>query len=105
MSEATEALESDLNLLTQTNFRDTISISYLNSRDEMKQLFGRAAKGWTVVDSSKIFLVCNQETRPYHKHEIMHVLTAKYFGVSDMTSFWMNEGMSVCAEKLCYEYS
>jgi len=98
------ALDSNSRLLN-TKVTDTMDVVFLNTTEQMKILTGSKAKGWALPSYNCILIVVNDTTRPYLKHELMHLVSVKALGPSEKTSFWINEGLSVYAEENCMEHS
>jgi Peptidase MA superfamily len=101
---ALAAVEDNSQLLNAAA-TDTMDIVFLNSREQMQQLTKSKAKGWALPSHSCVLLVVNDSTRPYLRHELMHLMSVNVLGPSTKISFWMNEGLSVYAEGTCVSHS
>ena len=94
-----------LEFLDEPAYEPLLNIFYVESRDEMKRLVGRPYSGFADWEASGIFLVLNSEWRSFEKHEFTHVITMGVWGPPDVTSRWMIEGIAICSDGWCREYT
>jgi hypothetical protein len=102
---ASGALREALECLDEPKYERPLQVFYVNSRQEMERLVGRAVTGFANWDESGVFVVFNPEWRSFEKHEITHVLTMELWGAPDPGSRWMVEGLPIYCDGWCREYS
>jgi len=94
-----------LEFLGEPAYEPSLNIFYVESRDEMKRIVGHPYSGFADWEASGIFLVLNPEWRSFEKHEFTHVITMGVWGPPDVTSRWMIEGIAICSDGWCREYT
>lgn len=94
-----------LEFLEEPAYEQVLNVFYLASRDEMERIVGRSYSGFSNWTANGIFLVLNPEWRSFEKHEFAHVVTMGVWGAPDITSRWMIEGIAICCDGWCREYT
>lgn len=72
---------------------------YLETRDQMKQLVGQPAGGWTETRQNTIFVVQNDEVPAPLRHEFGHLYSWRTWGKP--AGYWLSEGLAVYASGEC----
>jgi hypothetical protein len=101
----TTAVDEVLNFLGESDWNRVLNVFYLESRQEMKKIVGHPYTGFSDWTANAIFIVLNPEWRSFEKHEFTHVVTMGIWGLPHETSRWMIEGVAVCCDGWCREYS
>jgi hypothetical protein len=78
---------------------------YLDSREKMIPALGSQPAGWSEHQSNTVLLACNANIRPFHRHEIMHVLSMNLWKLPPLLEAWLLEGLAVYADAPCAGYS
>jgi hypothetical protein len=102
---AETTVDEVLEFLGEPAYDPVLNIFYVESRDEMKRIVGHPYSGFADWEASGIFLVVNPEWRSFEKHEFTHVITMGVWGPPDDTSRWMIEGIAICSDGWCREYT
>jgi hypothetical protein len=108
MEECHQAIKSNIALLNLAEYRDSIRIQFLSSREEMKRYTGMTPSGIALPDSKIVYIVANgnpKEVKPPIKHELMHLISMTTWGFPAPDSNWMNEGLAAYAENNCNGYN
>ncbi|MGH7551696.1 MAG: hypothetical protein ACREMQ_01545 [Longimicrobiales bacterium] len=93
-----------LTLVADTD-HPTIDVFYLSSREEMQLFIGARPKALAVPSHNFVFFVYSVDVRPYHRHEILHLVALDHWGQPAQPADWIVEGLAVFAEGACLEYS
>ena len=75
----------------------------VDSRDEMKSFVGIRHKGMTSLGNDLLFLVYNQNTRAYTRHELFHLVAFRLWGLP--SSRILDEGGAMYADSICINYN
>src|SRR5574341_967068 len=102
---AEEARLHALKLLGEKNYAPRIDLFYLDSREKMIPALGTQPAGWSEHQSNTVLLACNENIRPFHRHEIMHVLSMNLWKMPPLLEAWLLEGLAVYADGPCGGYS
>ncbi len=102
---AEEARLHALKLLGEKNYAPMIDLFYLDSREKMIPALGTQPAGWSEHQSNTVLLACNENIRPFHRHEIMHVLSMNLWKLPPLLEAWLLEGLAVYADAPCAGYS
>lgn len=102
---AEEARLHALKLLGEKNYAPVIDLFYLESREKMIPALGSQPAGWSEHQSNTVLLACNANIRPFHRHEIMHVLSMNLWKLPPLLESWLLEGLAVYAGAPCADYS
>jgi hypothetical protein len=98
------ARTSALTLLAD-NDHPTIDVFYLSSREQMRLFVGARPKALAVPSHNFVFFVYSDDVRPYHRHEILHLVAMEHWGQPAYPADWIVEGLAVFAEGECLDYS
>ena len=98
---AEEARLHALKLLGEKNYAPIIDLFYLDSRERMVPALGTQPVGWSERQSNTVLLVCNENQRPLHRHEIMHVLSMNLWPMPPVLEALLLEGLAVYADTPC----
>ena len=74
VEESFNALKTDSDLLELKEFKDTIFIRFLRSREEMFPLTGTHALGNAYPHIKTLYVVSNETSKSPIKHELMHLI-------------------------------
>jgi hypothetical protein len=102
---AEEARLHALKLLGEKHYAPIIDLFYLDSREKMIPALGAQPAGWSEHQSNTVLLACNENIRPFHRHEIMHVLSMNLWKMPPLLEAWLLEGLAVYADGPCGGYS
>jgi hypothetical protein len=108
VAECLVAIKTNFDLIKLHNYKDTISVQFLNSRQEMKEHTGMTPSGIALVEPKILYIVANanpKEVKPPIRHELMHMISMTTWGYPDPDSNWMNEGLAAFAENNCNGYN
>lgn len=94
-----------LKILGERNYAPIIDLFYLDSRERMIPALGTQPVGWSESRSNTVLLACNENLRPLHRHEIMHVLSMNLWELPPQLEAWLLEGLAVYADTPCAGYS
>lgn len=101
-----DAIEQNKNILQKVEFKDTIYVRFMASRDEMFEYTGTRAGGNAYPYWSTINIVSNEdETHPPINHELMHLMAMMDWDYAESSSVWINEGIATYAANDCNGYS
>jgi len=99
MSEA--SIKENLELLGETEFKDTIKFEFLHTRKEMKLATGLPVKGLAIPRKDAMYSLLDlSETSPI-KHELMHMILALNWHHPYKSMQWFNEGLATYSGKMC----
>lgn len=101
IEESFNALKTDRDLLGLKEFKDTIFIRFLRSREEMFPLTGTHALGNAYPHIKTVYVVSNETSKSPIKHELMHLMAMLEWDYPRASSDWMNEGLGTFAENSC----
>lgn len=101
---AEEARLHALEILGEKNYAPIIDLFYLDSREKMIPALGSQPTGWSEHQSNTVLLACNENLRPFHRHEIMHVLSMNLWKLPPLLESWLLEGLAVYADTPCAGY-
>ena len=102
---AEEARLQALKLLGEKNYAPVIDLFYLDSREKMVPALGTQPLGSSERQSNTVLLVCHEQQRPLHRHEIMHVLSMNLWPLPPLLEAWLLEGLAVYADAPCSGFS
>ncbi len=102
---AEEARLHALEILGEKNYAPVIDLFYLDSREKMIPALGSQPAGWSEHQSNTVLLACNANIHPFHRHEIMHVLSMNLWKMPRLLEAWLLEGLAVYADAPCAGYS
>jgi hypothetical protein len=98
------ARSSALALVADTD-HPIIDVFYLSSREQIQLFIGARPKALAVPSHNFVFFVYSDDVRPYHRHEILHLVALDHWGQAAHPADWIVEGLAVFAEGECLEYS
>lgn len=78
-------------------------IFFLETRDQMNQLVGHPAGGWTETRQNTVFVVENDEEPAPLRHELGHLYSWRTWGKP--MGYWLSEGVAVYAAGDCSGHS
>jgi hypothetical protein len=93
----------DLALLGERD-HPRIDVFYLTTRDQMARFIGARPKALAAPSANYALFVYNRDVRPYHRHEVMHILATRLWGQPAPPADWIGEGLAVFAEGMCLQY-
>jgi len=67
----------------------------------MEALTAMTPKGFAPIGHDTVLLVVNEETRPYLRHEVFHVVSINLWGIPRT---WLREGSAMYADGECLGY-
>ena len=105
VTQCMESIRHDCTMIHLPEFKDSILIRFVRSRQEMKSLIGREAAGFAMPGSKTLYLVAGGKVSPPIKHELMHMVSMTTWGHPAPSSTWMNEGLAAFAENDCNGYT
>jgi hypothetical protein len=105
IDESFDAMKTDSDLIGLNDFKDTIFIRFLRSREEMFPLSGTKASGNAYPHISTLYVVANENSNPPIKHELMHLISMLEWDYPPASSTWLNEGLGTFAENNCSGFS
>jgi hypothetical protein len=76
-----------------------LRLFFVSSRDEMEPITGSRAPGWSETGSGSAFFVLSDSLRTGLRHETMHLLSWRLWGVP--SAFWMSEGLATASVPTC----
>lgn len=100
-----DALRENSELINLTEFKDTIYIRFLNSREDSKIYTGQGSSGSAWPHIKTLYVVANKNQKPPIKHELMHLISMLEWDYENPTSNWVNEGLGTFAENNCNGYN
>jgi hypothetical protein len=98
-----QAIATNLRWLDASYSGRRLVLFFVGSREEMRPLTGTAAGGWTVTAEGTAFLVANDTVRPALRHELMHLLSWRIWGIPG--GVWLSEGVATAASGGCRGYT
>ena len=101
---AEEARLHALKILGEEKYAPMIDLFYLDSREKMVSILGSQPAGWSDHQSNTVLLACNENIRPFHRHEIMHILSMNLWKLPPLLEAWLLEGLAVYADTPCSGY-
>ncbi|WP_428223560.1 peptidase MA family metallohydrolase [Flavobacterium sp.] len=104
IEECQKAIDENLKLIGETEFKNKMDIDFLKSKKEMLKYGGMAAQGLAYPDRDVFFTLLKDKGSPI-KHEMMHMITMYKWGTPPNSSTWMNEGLATYAGATCFKYS
>ena len=96
-----KAVDHDLTVIKEAEFKDTIRVQFVRSRQEMKKFIGFAPSGTIFPQHKTIYYVANENEQPPIIHELMHMIVVLKWGELPYSSFWLNEGLATYSENNC----
>lgn len=100
-----ESMRQNIQIIGLNDFKDTIQIRFLNSRDDMFWLTRTSASGIAYPHINTLYVVADGENNPPIKHELMHLIAMLNWGQANYSSTWINEGLATYAEDNCNGYN
>jgi hypothetical protein len=98
------AIRSNLKLIGENSFKDSIDIEFLMNRKEMLKYTGMGASGMSFPERKTMFSIANEKEAPII-HELLHMLAMLKWGEPHQTSIWMNEGLATFSENNCNNFN
>lgn len=95
-----QSVQSNLKLIKESSFTDSITIQFLNTREEMKKYTGMGASGIAMPERKTMYSLCDEQAAPI-THELMHMIAMLKWGEPHPSSVWMNEGLAAFSENNC----
>lgn len=71
----------------------------VRDRDDIRELVGQAAGGWTDPDANAVVVAVNDSVPPPLRHELGHLYSHRLWGPPHAT--WLSEGVAVYAAVQC----
>ena len=100
--EATEeSVQRALSIIERPSYNDGIILLVVSSRAEMNDLIGMSVKGISIIGTNLVYMVYNENVRPYLRHEIMHKVSISLLGEPPA---WIREGSGMYADGSCLDY-
>jgi hypothetical protein len=90
--------------LLGTTFNEPITITFVLTRQDMKDSTGMAASGMAFPETNTLYCLADIKQAPI-KHELMHMITMLQWGEPDPSCTWMNEGLATYAENNCNNFT
>ncbi|MDP1744358.1 MAG: peptidase MA family metallohydrolase [Bacteroidota bacterium] len=100
-----EAMRSNAETIGIGEFKDTIQIRFLRSREDMFSLTAMKSSGMALAHLNALYVVADGEKTPPIKHELMHLIAMHEWGYPHYNSTWLNEGLAAFAEDNCNGYN
>lgn len=101
--ESQRAIEANLQWLGERGSNGRLNLFFVGSRDEMRPFTGTRSGGWSVVAEGTAFLVASDSVNPALRHEIMHLLSWRLWGIPG--GVWMSEGIATAAVGGCRDWT
>ena len=95
------AIKENSEMIELSEFKDTIFIRFLRSREESRIYTGQKSSGSAWLHIKTLYVVANENQKPPIKHELMHLISMLEWGYENPTSIWVNEGLATYAENNC----
>lgn len=92
-------IASHLTWLGAAEMGSKLRLFFVGSRDEIEPITGSRAPAWSEPGSGSAFFVVTDSARTALRHETMHLLSWREWGVP--SAFWMSEGVATAAVPLC----
>lgn len=102
---ATDAIDDALAFVGRSDYENPLTVFYVDTREEMKELVGHPVTGYAVWSEDCVFLVCSSEWRSFDTHEIAHVVSINTWEFPNEASRWMLEGVPILVDGWCAEYT
>jgi len=99
------AIQENSEIIELSEFKDTIYIRFLNSKEESGIYTGQKSSGSAWPHIKTLYVVANDNQIPPIKHELMHLMAMVEWGYENPTSNWVNEGLGTFAENNCNGYN
>jgi len=96
-----KAIKPNLSLMGLKEYKDSIQIKFYRSKEEMRIKTSYGSSGYANHFNKTVYLTANESSAPPIKHELMHLLSMRTWGVPSRSSDWMNEGLGTFAENNC----
>ena len=64
-----------LSRLLEPDYRETLHLFYVDSREDMERLTGSPVTGFSYFSDNAVVLVYNEDWRPFERHELAHAVT------------------------------
>ncbi len=87
-----------------SEFRPTLDVFYVSSRDEMERLTGFPVTGMSYSEDYTVALVFNETWRAFEDHEIAHVVSQTVWGEPGPPKAPTLEGLAVYVDGECGGY-
>jgi hypothetical protein len=94
-----DIISSHLAWLSEEEMGPKLRLFLLDSRDEIESITGSRAPGLSEPGSGSAFFVLNDSTRMGLRHETMHLLSYRLWGVP--SGYWLSEGVATSSVPLC----
>lgn len=94
-----EVISSHLAWLGGKRMESKLRLFFVGSRDEIEPITGSRAPGISETGSGAAFFVLNDSMRMGLRHETMHLLSWRLWGVP--SSFWISEGVATASVPVC----
>lgn len=78
-----------------------IDVFFIESREQMAHLTGRAANGYAEWQSRTVILVATPDWQAFAGHEIMHIVAGETWGLPAPGTDWLQEGLAQEAHGTC----
>jgi hypothetical protein len=101
---ASAALRYDLLLADLPLPVEPVELFLVDSREQARQLTGRGPMGQAIPGELTAFFVMEPGKPPAFRHEIMHALSLKFWGIQ-RTGSWLSDGVATWAGGGCQGYS
>ena len=92
------AINDNLSLINEKVFNDTITIEFLDNKQQIFKYSGLFGSGVACADRKIMFALTNT---PPLKHELMHMISGMKWGNPAKTTWWMTEGLATFASGTC----
>jgi hypothetical protein len=101
---AATALRYDRMLADLPRPQEPVELFLVESREQARRLTGTGPMGQAIPGELTVFIVMLPDRPPAFRHEIMHALTLKLWGMQRRGS-WLQEGVATWAGGGCHGYS
>ena len=102
-NESERSIRANLEWLREGSAKGRLKLFFVGSREEMRPFTGTRSAGWSVVGEGTAFFVANDSVRPAIRHEVMHLLSWRLWGVPG--GMWLSEGVATAAAGRCNAWS
>ncbi len=92
------AISDNLSIIKEKDFNDTITIEFLDNKQQIFKYSGSFGSGVAQPDRKIIFALTNT---PPLKHELMHMISHIKWGNPSATTWWMTEGLATYSSGTC----
>lgn len=101
-----DAIEQNKKILKKPEFKDTVYVRVMSSRDEMFVYTGTRAYGNAYPYWSTLYVVSNEDAlNPPITHEMMHLMALLDWDYSKRNSVWIDEGLATYAANNCNDFN